>query len=184
MKLTKNEKKTLKLLLDNSRISDSKIAQILKISSVAVGKIRKKLESTLINSYTIDLSYAKLGVQTFAIAIAKMTKEGLDQGELDIEQKLLENPHIINVYRIPKGSSSHIILYGFQDITELDNFFHSSKTKKEFHKFIENQEIFTFSHNSLIKNSPIQLFHQVIDNLGIKKTDIKFKEIENFKKRL
>lgn len=184
MKLTKNEKETLKLLLNNSRIPDSEIAIKLNISSQAVGKIRRKLESSMINSYTLDLNYSKLGIQTFAIAIAKLTREGLDKGELEVEQKLLKNPHIINVYRIPKGSSTHVILYGFLDMTELDNFFHSVKMKQELHNFIETQDLFTFSHNSLIKNSPIQLFHKVINNLGTKVSEIQFNELENFKKRL
>jgi len=85
MKLTKNEKKALKLLLDNSRISDSEIASKLNISSQAVGKIRRKLESSIINSYSLNLNYSKLGIQTFAIAVAKLTKDGLDKGELEIE---------------------------------------------------------------------------------------------------
>ena len=42
--LTKNEKQTLKMLLDNGRISDVEMASKLKITTQAVGKIRKGLE--------------------------------------------------------------------------------------------------------------------------------------------
>ncbi len=165
MRLTKNEKKTLKLLLNNSRITDSEIASKLNISSQAVGKIRKKLESTIIDSYTLNLSYSKLGIHTFAITIARLTPEGLTKGELEVEQRLLMDPHVIQVYRLPSSSSTHIILYGFKDLNELDSFFHCTRRKQELHKYIENKEVFTFSHNSLIKNNPIQLFHNRIDNL-------------------
>jgi len=184
MKLTINEKKTLKLLLENSRISDSEIANKLNISSQAVGKIRRKLEANIIDSYSVNLNYSKLGIQTFAISIAKITSDGMDKGELGVEQNLMNNPHIINVYRIPKGSSTHVILYGFKDMNELDEFFHSPNMKKEIHSLIETHDLFTFSHNSLIKNNPNQLFHKVIDNLGKKSSEIKFAELENFKKRL
>ena len=184
IKLTRNEKETLKLLLGNSRVSDSKIASNLKISSVAVGKIRRKLESSVIESYSLNLNYSKLGIQTFAIAIAKLTKEGLDMGELEVEQRLLENLHIISVYRIPQGSSTHIILHGFKDMRELDNFFHSPKVKKELHNFIETKDLFTFSHHSLIKNSPVQLFREAIEGLGTKISELRFNELEKFKKRL
>jgi len=184
MKLTKNEKKTLKLLLENARFTDTEIAYKLKISSQAVGKIRRKLGSTVIDSYTLNLNYCKLGIHTFAVAVAKMTKKGMSKGELEVEQCLLKNPHIINVYRIPKGSSTHIILYGFQDLNELDSFFHSPKIKQELHNFIETQEMYTFSHNSLIKSDPTQLFHKTIDNLDTKVSEIMFAEIENFKRRL
>ena len=168
MRLTKNEKRTLKLLLNNSRIPDSEIASKLNISSQAVGKIRRKLESSVIGAYTLNLDYSKLGIQTFALAIAKLTLEGRDKGELEVEQKLLKIPHIINVYRI----STHILLYGFQNMAELDNFFHSVKLKEELHNFIETQDLFTFSYHSLIKNNPVQLFCKVIDNLGTKVSEI------------
>ena len=98
-----------------------------------------------------------------ALAVSKLTQEGLNKTILEIEQRLLKNPHVINVYRIPKGDA-YIILYGFSDVNELDDFFHSAKTKQELHNFIETQELFTFSHNSLIKNDPKQLFHKVISN--------------------
>lgn len=156
------------------------------ISSQAVGKIRRKLEASVIDSYSLNLDYYKLGIRIFAISIAKLTKDGMDKGELEVEQYLLKNEHIISVYRIPKGSSTHIVLYGFQDMNELDSFFHSAEMKEELHNFIETQELFTFSHNSLVKDNPIQLFNKAIDNLGngSRSPKIKFTEIEKFKRRL
>jgi DNA-binding Lrp family transcriptional regulator len=185
MRLNKNERKTLKLLLTNAKISDSTIANQLRISSQAVGKIRKKLESTLIKSYSLNVDYAKLGIQTFAIALAKITQEGLEEGELEIEQKLLKCSHIISVYRIPSGSSTHIIMYGFKDMAEMEDFFHSSAKKNELHRFIENQQLFNFSHNSLIKNDPVPLLHKAIDALNKEEfqNNSGFREIENFRKR-
>jgi len=186
MRLTKNEKKALKLMLENAKISDSSIAKKLKISSQAVGKIRRKLESTVIDSYTLNLNYAKLGINAFAIALAKLTEEGLDKGELEVEEILLKTPHIIQIFRLPSGSYTHAIVYGFRDVSELDDFFHSVKQKQELHNYIENKELFTFSHHSLIKNSPTLLFHKVIDELGLSnpRGGFGFKEIENFKMRL
>lgn len=186
MKLTKNEKKTLILLLENAKSSDSAIASKLKISSQAVGKIRKRLETSVIENYTINLNYAKLGIQTFAISLSKLTPEGLDKGELEIEQKLLDEPNIIQVHRLPNRSTTHIILFGFKDVNELDLFFHSQKKKNDLHRFIENKEIFTFSHNSLIKNDPKELFKIVINEIGTNPPNSEFSEIleiEKFKNR-
>ena len=187
MDLNKNEKKVLKLLLDNSRISDSEMASQLSISSQAVGKIRRKLESSIIESYSVNLNYSKLGVGIFAIAISKLTREGLHYGQLEVEQELLSNPHVISAYRIPKVSSTHIIMYGFRDINELDSFFHSTKLREKLHNYIETQDLFTFSCNSLIKKNPVQLFHKMIDELDSKSDAGKkyvFKELELFKKRV
>jgi DNA-binding Lrp family transcriptional regulator len=184
MDLTKNEKKTLNLLLENARISDSDIAKKLKISSQAVGKIRRKIENNLIESYTLNLNYSKLGIETLAISLAKLTSEGMDKGELEIEQKLLDEPHIIQVYRLPSGNFTHIILYGFKDISELDNFFHSSKRKIDLHRFIENREIFTFSNHSMIKNNAVQLFHKIIEETGPESIKVNIQELEYFKKKI
>ena len=184
IKLTKNEKKALKILLENSRTSDSEIANQLNISSQAVGKIRRKLEDTVIKSYSIDLDFSKLGIHTFAIAIAKLTKDGLDHGELEVEQLLLDNHNVIHVYRLPRGSSTHVLIYGFKDINQFDDFFNSTVMRGELHKFLEIQDLFTFSYNSLIKNNPIQLFHNVIDKLDSTSNRFSFQELEKFKRKL
>jgi DNA-binding Lrp family transcriptional regulator len=184
LKLTKNEKKALKLLLENGKISDSSIAEKLKISSQAVGKIRKKLELTLIDSYTINLNYSKLGIKTFCISLSKITSEGKDIGELELEEKLINNPHIVEIFRLPTGNYTHLILYGFTDTDEMDNFFHSKKIIDSHYKYIENRELFTFSNHSLIKNNPKQLFEKIIETMDSNENTTKIDSLENFKKRL
>ncbi len=184
LNLTKNEKKVLLMLLDNSKVTDSEIGQKLNISSQAVGKIRRKLENSIIRSYSVELDYSRLGIHTFTIAIARMTKDGLNLGELEIESKLLSIPNIVNVYRLPRGSSTHVIVYGFTDINEMDEYFHSASMKDELHHYLEIKELFTFSHNSLIKNSPADLFRKVVNGMGAEPQKKFFDEIERFKRRL
>ena len=84
VKLTNNEKKTLKLLLQNGRATDTDISQDLKITKQAVGKIRKKLEETgIIRGYSPEVDYGKMGISTFAIAILKFkSKAWEDFGEI------------------------------------------------------------------------------------------------------
>jgi DNA-binding Lrp family transcriptional regulator len=183
MKLTKNEKKVLKILLENAKITDSLIAEKLKISSQAVGKIRKKLENSVIDSYTINLNYSKLGIKAFAISLSKLTYEGLDFGELEIEKKLLSISNVIQVCRLPNSYATHVILYGFEDLSTLDEFFHSKKNNQELFKYLENKDLFTFSHNSLIKNDPSQLFKIAIDASSSPKF-MTIPELEKFKQRL
>ena len=184
MKLTKNEKKVLKLLLDNSRVSDSAIAVQLKISSQAVGKIRRKLESSLIKGYSADLHGPKLGIRTYVFALAKLTEKGMDQGELEVERSLLQNPHIVSVYRIPKGNVTHLIMCAFHNLTEYDDFFHSAKIKREIHRFLEIKEVYAFSHHSVLKNDFSQLLHKAIDTWGEPSPDSEFEELKRFKRRL
>jgi len=184
MELTKNEKKVLKILISNSKITDSDIAAQLGISSQAVGKIRKKLESTVIDSYTLNVNYSMLGIHVFALAIARLTREGMDKGQLEVENELNNNPNIISIYRIPKVSSTHIIIYGFADMGELDNFFYSPKMRQHIHQYLETQELYTFSNNSVVKMDPSYLLNSAIDSLGTKTKVLGFEEIERFKSKI
>ncbi len=166
IKLTNNERKTLKLLIFNSRMSDSEIAEQLHISSVAVGKIRKKLEKTVIKRYSLQVNYEELGIKVFAFAFAKITKEGEELGEKEVEQRLLKNPHVIALARIPKGAITHLIIYGFGDLVDRDKFFQSDNLREELHKFIQNQDLHTFSSHGILKNSIDDLVKKMIDDYG------------------
>lgn len=184
IKLSKNERSVLKILVENSRTCDSEIANKLNISSQAVGKIRKKLEENIIESYSVNLKYEQLDVKTFAIAIAKITPEGFEKGHLEVEAKLLNDDNIIQVYRLPRGTETHIIIMGFKDISELDKYFHSEEKISEIHQYIQTKELFTFSHNSIIKNNPKQLLNMAINQINKYDSEIYFGKIENIKMKL
>jgi DNA-binding Lrp family transcriptional regulator len=173
----------LNLLIENARITDSFIAKKLKISSQAVGKIRKKLDSSIISYYSVNLDYSKIGICAFAISLSKMTREGFHKGELQVEKILLDTPNIIQAHRLPNSSCTHVILYGFRDLEELDKFFHSRRNSDSLFKYLESKELFTFSHNSLIKNDPASLFKLVIKDLGSPKRK-GIPELEKFKRGL
>ncbi len=188
VKLTHNEKKSLKILIENGRASDTKIAKQLRITKQAVGKIRKKLENSgIIKGYSTVLDYGKLGVNTFAVTVFKFTLKSWEElGEFGIEQKVAELPHVIDVYRIPQGSATHIALCGFRDLQELDGYFHTLKTVPQYNQYMEIKDIFIFSQHSLIKNSPVQLFHKIIDEMGRERPDrpLSLGEIDKFRESL
>ncbi len=113
-----------------------------------------------------------------------LTKEGKELGELQVEQKLLDSPYVIDVYRLPQQISTHFILLAFHDLGEMDDFFHSDRIRKDMHNLIETHEVYTFSHHSIIKDNPTQLILKAIDDLGTKQETHAFTEIERFKKRI
>jgi DNA-binding Lrp family transcriptional regulator len=184
MNLTKNEKKVLKILLENSKVSDLAISEKLKISSQAIGKIRKKLESTIIDSYTLSLNYEKLGIHAFALSTIKTNFMGSEKNFFETEKKILEDPHIIQAYRIPSGSKKYFLLYGFHDLNELDNFFHNRQKNKELYQLIENEEVYPFSHYGLMKNNPKSLFFKIIDSMGGCFQKVKFNSHNEFNNSL
>jgi DNA-binding Lrp family transcriptional regulator len=189
MKLTKNEKLALKFLIKNGRIPDADIARKLKISTQAVGKIRRKMEKLgLIKGYASVLDYGMLGINTFALAVLKLTmKSWEDLGEIGIERQILNSPNLINVYRIPEGSATHIGLYGFQNLEEMDRYFHIIQTSSTYNQYIEIQKIYIFSNHSLIKESPSQLFNLALEDMGKERQSsqqLAFAEIQKFKEKL
>ncbi len=185
MKLTKNEKLALKFLIKNGRISDVDISKKLKITTQAVGKIRRKLETLgVIKGYYTNIDYGKIGINTFALAVMRLTLKSWEElGELGIENLLLKSPHIVNVYRIPEGSSTHIGLYGFRDLDELGRFFQIMQTSAAYNSYVDLKKIYVFSNNSLVKDSPAQLLCKVIDEMGKDRINAKplpFAEIDKF----
>jgi DNA-binding Lrp family transcriptional regulator len=188
-KFTKNERLVLKFLIQNGRMSDTAISEKLTITTQAVGKIRKKLEaSNLIKGYVATIDYEKLGIKAFGLAWMKFLPKGWNElGELGIEKFLAEMPQVINAYRIPEGNSTHVALFGFKDVSEMDFFFSQLKTKHPHGQYIEMQKLFVFSTYSLIKNDPSHLIQNLLDEMGADKFKTKklnFSEIERFKESL
>jgi len=169
MKLTRNDKRVLKFLIRNGRSQDSDIAKELKITPQAVGKIRKKLESSgVIKGYSTIIDYGKLGIDVIAIALFKFTPEARKTilTEEDIDERI-KGPHIINFYRIPEGDVTHIVVYGFRNLEELDHYFHVLQTERG--HISEIKKLYILSTKSLRKNSDQELLIKIIDEMGHEK---------------
>lgn len=188
VKLTQNEKRALKILIEDGKATDTKIAKQLRITKQAVGKIRRKLESLgIIKRYSTVIDYGKLGVNTFALAVLRFNLKAWEElGELGIEKKLTEIPHVISIFRIPQGPATHIALYGFRNLNELDDHFRDLKTKPAFNQFMEIRDTYIFSQHSLIKDTPVELLHKVIDEFGKPKQPalLLSGEIDKFRKNV
>lgn len=140
IKLTINEKKVLKLLIEDARSTDSEIARKLKISPPGVRKIRKKLEIDYIKEYRTIIDYEKIGIEIFAIAHVKI-----------LDQEMLKSRNIIGAFEINQSDISHILILGFNNINNLDLFKRKNKEKLIF------SQIYTLSKESFLKNSPTNL---------------------------
>jgi DNA-binding Lrp family transcriptional regulator len=166
MKLTKNERRTLKFLIENGRATDADIARSLNITPQAVGKIRKKLETEgIIKGYTTTIDYEKVGIKVMAIALFKFTPEARKTilTEEDVNQRI-KGPHIINFYRVPEGDVTHFVIYGFRSLEELDHYFHILQTERG--HISEIKELYIFSSRSIRKTSDKELLIKVIEESG------------------
>ncbi len=176
-----NEKKVIEMLLKDSRVTDSEISSKIGISSQAVGKIRKKLEREIIKSYNVNLSFSKLGICAFAAGLARLTSAGKRKGEIEIEERLKKIENIVGAFRLPNSKFDYLIIYGFRDISDQDNFFRGNKFQKSLGGLIEHEEIFNFSQHSFLKLDFKDLFLKIIYG---KSTKASSEKIGKFKKRV
>ena len=145
MNLTHNEKKTLNLLLENARITDSEIATKIGITPQGVRKIRKKLENNYIKEYRTIVDYGKIGINTFAIAEIRIKNK-----------KILSNKHIIGAFEVNEGNITHFLILGFGSLEDLDDF------KIRIRDAADIQKIYVISKKGLLKNSPVELVKKII----------------------
>ncbi len=169
MKLTRNEKRVLKFLIENGRASDADMARKLGITAQAVGKIRRNLETEgVIKGYSTVVDYEKLGINVIGIVLFKFTPESRKTilTEKDIEERV-KGPHIINFYRVPEGDVTHIVVYGFRSLEELDHYFHILQTERG--HISEIKKLYILSAKSLKKNSDKELLIKVINEMDSEK---------------
>lgn len=166
-KLTVNEKIVLKMLLQNGRISDVDVANKLRVSSQAVSKIKRKLRSRkIIEGNTIHLDYGALGINTFALVLFEISP-------FDIK-KCLEDDNVlknsIGFYKVFKNDISHIGLFGFNNLEELDKYFDFLHSK--YFDFIRVKHVYTFPTKNFFKHSHKELFSQIIKEFGKEKSPV------------
>jgi len=168
LKLSENEKRVLKSLIRDGRVSCTKIAKDLGITPQAVGKIQDKLESMgLIKGYTAIVDFDRLGIEVFAIAYFRFKSGSWSRLEREDIMQRVNGPHLINVYLLTEGEATHIIVYGFRNLKELDNYFHILQTERG--HISELKKLHILSADSILKDSPNELLIKVIDELGVEK---------------
>jgi DNA-binding Lrp family transcriptional regulator len=167
MKLTKNEKQVLKLLLENGRISDVDMAKVMNISTQAVGQIRRKLENeNIITGYNCNLNYEKLGLNQFALIKVRLKdKFRIKSSYSNTVSLLRESSESIFSFLHTGSQASYLSVVGFRDQKEMDRFFNIL----EFQYFdqVEIVNVYPFSHLNLLKNSSKDLFKMVLNDQPI-----------------
>ncbi|MBU0756563.1 MAG: winged helix-turn-helix transcriptional regulator [Nanoarchaeota archaeon] len=147
--ITKNQRKVLSMLLDNSRSTDSEIAAKIRITPQAVRKIRKKLEENYIREYRTVIDYSSFGIDVFAIVHARVKN-----------REILKNANIIGAFEINEANITHILILGFKTIEELDDFKINIVEHADIHR------INVVSKKGFLKNTPVTLIKKLISEMG------------------
>jgi Lrp/AsnC family transcriptional regulator for asnA, asnC and gidA len=111
------DNKIIKILINNSRISNTKIAKLLNISEASVRKrIKKIINSGIIKKFTVELNYNLLGYKRVFIGL------NIDKDKIfNILEKISKNKNIINIY-LAGGDHDILIDFLYSKPEELDEY--------------------------------------------------------------
>jgi Lrp/AsnC family transcriptional regulator len=164
MKLTKNEEKTLELMLNKPNIKNQEIADKLGLTSQAIGKIRSNLRKKgVLRGYDAILDYEKMGIRLFALSLVKIMPKAFKKYDKEEINKMIQPPNVIALFTVPQTTITHIIIYAFRGIAEYDNYFRALQEKLA--GLMEIKESYVFSNKSFIKNSPKDLFLKILSEM-------------------
>ncbi|TFF95146.1 MAG: Lrp/AsnC family transcriptional regulator [Promethearchaeota archaeon] len=144
----------LQLLSENSRENYSDIAEKLSKSHLTVKKHMDELfEAGIIEKYTIDINYEKLGYDI--IALIELT---IDKGKmLEVEEEISTDPNVFGVFDIT-GEYDAIVLVRF-------------KTRKELSEMVKRIN----SYEHVIRTNT----HLI---LNVKKKDVSFEKLLQYER--
>lgn len=130
-KLTANDKDVLRKIIEYSRILDSAIATDMHISPQAVFKIREKLERLgIIKGYTPVIDFKKIGINSLALLVIRMKAEVWDKySNSSISERISKIPYVVAAYRVADAQASHILLIGFRDTAQKEQYIHQIQTR-------------------------------------------------------
>jgi DNA-binding Lrp family transcriptional regulator len=160
--LSGNEASVLRLLLANPRCSKVDIGKSMGISSQAVKKIIGKLQDKgIIEGYGVRVNLEKLGVGVYAMAFFKLKAGRWDHIENSIIRRRMNNPHIIKCVRFTEGEITHMAVYGFRDIKELNRYFQILQTQRG--HISELKRLSIISAEDFLKDSADDLILALMD---------------------
>ena len=162
-KLTRNEQKVLKKIIEQAKIPDLEIAHKMGLSQQAIFKIRHKLEKVgIIKGYTPIIDYKRIGIEALVVLGVKFTRYIWNKfSEEEISEKILKIPQVITAYRIPESRISHLLVMGFKNIDDKDRYL--MRLQSKYAREIEIVNVYPFSVDRIIKANHIGLLNTILN---------------------
>jgi DNA-binding Lrp family transcriptional regulator len=164
LKLTNNEKKVLRKIIEEGRIADTDMAKSLKISQQGIFRIRRKLEdSGIIEGYYPNINFKKIGINLIQVLGVKLNPiVWKTKKEPEIALQFRKIPYVFHAYRITGYDITYMLTLGFKDIHQKDRFLKKLETL-----FIDQMEIkwsYNFSVENIITLDPLSLLYESIND--------------------
>ena len=164
LRLTKNEKNTLRELISEARVSDTDIAKKLGISQQAVYQIRKRLEDLgVIKGYVPIVDFKELGLSVlFFTGIEVQPALWEEMTEDQLNERFRSLPFLFQLFRIPSSDISYIAIFGFRSIAEQESF--ATKLERRLSKDMRLRWSYTASVNNILSYGDLNMvFHALAD---------------------
>lgn len=171
-RLTENDKMVLKKILDSKKIPDSDIAKTMNLSPQAIFKIRGKLEKCgIIKGYMPIVDFKKIGIDVLIILIVRLTpKTWSNFSDEQISDRISKTPNVIDAYRVADEQASHVLILGFRDTHQKEQYVAQIQTK--FAEEVQIKAIYTFSVDKIISQNPLGLLHEIVDKKEFSPSDL------------
>lgn len=171
LKFSRNEKTVLKKIIGQAKIPDLEIGKKMGLSQQAIFKIRHKLESAgVIKGYMPIIDFKKIGIRILVVIGIKLTSYIWEKySEEQISERIQKIPQVIIAYRIPESSISHLLVLGFKDTDQKDNYL--MKLQNKYSKEVEIVHVYPFSVDRIIKANHIGLLDAILDQKESSSTD-------------
>ncbi|PIN81722.1 hypothetical protein COV13_00430 [Candidatus Woesearchaeota archaeon CG10_big_fil_rev_8_21_14_0_10_32_9] len=162
-KLTGNDRRVLKAILNMKKIPDSDIAKSMNLSLQAIFKIREKLENSgIIQGYMPIIDFKKIGINVLTFIIVRLSSKMWNSFSDDqISERICRAPYVIDAYRVADEKATHILLLAFRDTVQKEKYISELQTK--FGEEVRINGIYTFSVDKIITHSPLGLLHEIVD---------------------
>jgi len=133
--MQKEEKKILRILRDDSRISLTRIARELNIDIREVYNKIKQLENNIITKYSTLIDFEKIG---FPIIINYIIVPETKVEDKILRGFLLNHTKVNNLYRTETGYISELIFKDMKEFSDFNEILEKFKLKqKKFHPVIK-----------------------------------------------
>ncbi len=162
----------LKQIILKEKISDTNIAENMKISQQAVNQIRSRLEELgVIKGYTPIVDFEKIGINIILLIGIQLKQVVWEQKkEWEIEKSLKKIPFVFQAYRVVGHNISHALMMGFPDGFHRDKFI--KKLESVYKDQMDIKWSYSISAKDIILQDPIGLLYQIID-----KKEFEFEEL-------
>ncbi|PLW80663.1 hypothetical protein C0585_01595 [Candidatus Woesearchaeota archaeon] len=156
IKLTKNEQKVLGFLCKNGRITDSEIANKMKLTVSSISRIREKLiDKKIINGFSTSINYNLLGIKCYVMIFYSVTPKWWKELSEEDVKKIMSAPQIVNAIRTSEKDFSYIVTYAFKNNIIANKYF--NEIQRVYNDYLNIEKIIYLSDQSFIKNSPKDL---------------------------